>query len=513
MSRRGSILQDYGNINHNQTMEAQHAAANYYQRDKEQSNEFAYRDKKEKQREQGDATDFIGKLKVDHVGDNTVDLYNDAEIAKLQNELIGMQNKGASVQDIKITAMQKLPKIAQGYTIAKNGYDKITNGLKDLTKDYPSGNMEAARSTAAKDFLKDIFEYDDKGNVLGYKDPSIIPQNKDYVASLTDEDKLEQWYQPSGGLVKNIQGLPMTKIGESKKVRDKRGKEFDNAWEGQGSVFSQLKTDPETGATIGQEIKFEKEPIGKNSDGTIQYANVMPKDEFALMTQTPTAKADFTIQFNKHLKDMGVDGKTLDPRAKDILQRQYAKDWLDQTNLDGSSFITKQVEKQPLPPRISVKVNTGGSETPVINVFKTIKEKLADHTEEKTKAVQIGGKMVKGVLQTNLLDDNEQSVVLDKANKASPEFKLGIDDVYIKEFKDGIWIMRVEDNVPLTKLTETGTNVSANQPLGMASKKEAVNKAQGKTFEVIDPTTGKVVMSGVDKAAADKAKSKGYKIK
>lgn len=504
MSRRGAILQDYGNINHAFNTDAMRDAAQYYQRDKEQANEMAYRNQKHKQAEQGDATDFIGKLKIDHVGDNTVDLYNDAEISKLQNELIDMQNKGASVQDIKITAMQKLPKIAQGYTIAKNGYDKITNGLKDLTKDYPSGNMEAARSTAAKDFLNDIFERDESGNVKGYKDPSIIPQNKDYVASLLDEDKLEQWYQPSGGLVKNIQGLPMTKIGESKKVRDKRGKEFDNAWEGQGSVFSRLKTDPETGATIGQEIKFEQEPIGKNADGSIQYANVLPKDEFDIMLQTPTAKADFKIQFNNHLKEIGVNPKTLDPRAKDILQRQYAKDWLEQTNLDGSSFITKQVEKQPLPPRVSVRVNTGkGDETEITDIFKELEDKNEQLYKEYGRNT---------ILIMNQLSPRAQQRILKFANELTGE-ELTQESIYVKKNDKGEYdIYESETGKIIAPMDFTDVNIGV-QP-GVKEKRKVVElgkNIKSKTFDVIDPNTGKVVMKGVDQSASDKAKSKGYK--
>ncbi len=428
-----------------------------------------------------DATDFIGGLNIDDIGDNTIDILTHKQLDKLKGDLIDMQAKGADVTAIKTEAFRRLPAIANGHTVAKNKYNDIKTGLTNLGKDYPTGDMAKARELPVKAMIKDVVQFDEKGQPISYKDPSIIPE-KNYTSDLTNETNLPQWYKPSGGLETHIKALPLTKIGESKKIRNKKGVEVDNNWEGQGSVFSQLKKD-ENGATVGQEIKFENVPLGKNPDGTVNQVKVLPQEQFDILTGTPTAKADFTLMFNKHLTDeLKVDPAKLDPRAKDVLQRQFARDWLEATNIDGHSFITKQAEKQPLPPRISVKVNTGSQQPPVIDVYKTIQSKALDHLDtDKYKPVVINGKPVMGVLQANILDDSEQEMLLKKSRTASGDEKLSIDDVYVKAEPNGeTWTYRVSDNKPLVKLTPIGVNVSANQPLGMKSKQEAVKDAQGK---------------------------------
>lgn len=520
MSRRGSILQDYGNINHTQTMEAQHNAAQYYQRDKEQANQMQQQKERDKQKQQGDATDFIGGLNVPHVGDNTIDLYNDAQIQKLQGELNGMQAKGASLQDIKLKAMQELPKIAQGYTVAKNGYSQITEGLKDLTKDYPSGDMQTARSLAGKELIKDIFDYDENGNIKGYKDPSLIPQGKNYLQNLESPENLSQWYSPSGALVKHIQTLPHTNLGESSKVRDKKGVERDNIWTGTGTVFSEVKRD-ENGKAIGMDIKSETIPLGKNEDGTDITIDVLPKDEFNVMLGNKQAAADFTLDFQKRLRDMEIDPAKIDPRAMDYLQRQYARDWLKQTGIEGSSFIPKVAEKQPLPPRISVKVDNGyktGSAIPSIEVYKGIESKVDAHSDvsklSNPMISRVTGNPLAGT-PANILDQNEISEVMSALSKGGYKEKTP-EDIYLSKDRDGIWIMDAATDKALMKMSKVGTDVHANTPLGVGAKREAANKAGvnsgNKTFNVIDPNTGKIIIKNVDESSANKAKAKGYKI-
>lgn len=518
MSRRGSVLENFNIDAMNPQTGLEAARATVQNRELDMRAQQHKADQKAIAKK--DATDFIGGLKIDDIGDNTIDILTHKQLEKLQGDLMDMQAKGADVITIKTEAYRRLPAIANGHTIAKNKYDQIKTGLADLNKDYPTGDLGKARELAMKPMLQDVLNFDDKGQPTGYKDPSLIPE-RNYLADVDNEQNLGKWYKPSGALNNAIKAYPNPVIGESKKVRDKNGKEKDVAWDGHGSMWVTPDTDPETGVTKGLKYKAEKVPLGVNPDGTTAYVDAMPKDEFNLLMPTKTAKADFTLMFNKHLTDNGIDPQTLDPRAKDVAQREFALQWMKKTNIDGSSFIPKQVAKEPLPPRISVKVNTGAKEVPVIDVYSTIYQKATEHLDQdKYKPVDINGKSVMGVLQANILDDNEQAVVLEKARKASKgDANIGIEDIYVQKFPDGLWIMRAEDNKPLTKLTPTGTNVSANTPLGVKSKQEAVKDAKTKeantpanTFDIVDPTTGKVVMKGVDENAANKAKSKGYKI-
>lgn len=466
MSRRQAILQDYGGSFQPMPQDSQLQAAQLQQRRNESEMQMKQHQLTEKNKQTKESSDFISGLGVDHIGDNTVDLLTDKQIQNLQEKLTAMQLSGASTTDIKITAQRELPKIVNGHTVAKNNYDKIKAGTVELGKDYPTGNLEAARSIATKSMLKDVLDFDENGKATGYKDASLIP-DKNYISPLTDESMIEQWYNPSGALEAHIKTLPVTKIGESKKYRDKKGVERDNIWEGQGSVFSKLKTD-ENGATIGQEIKSETVPIGKNADGTINNAIVLPKEEFDVLTGTPTAKADFTIKFNKHLRDIGIDPKGVDPRAKDILQRQFAHDYLTGTNIDGSSFIIKDAVKQPLPPRISIKVNNTKTDPTINDVYDQIDSRL-----EQSK--------IEGApyLQVNLLQGKAPNLVLDEAKKATGNNDLEQKDIMLIKDENGIGIFHSKTSDKPGELIKYIDKVSTNLPVQANAKAKAEVVKQG----------------------------------
>lgn len=488
MSRRGSILEnphfdpltfDYQNKGVEQDLERQRLAQQLaIHKDAQKA--------AQKEQNQKESNDFISKIGLDHIGDDTIDLLTDKQIQGVQAKLMDMQAKGADLQTIRMAAQQSLPQISNAHIVAKDKYEKIKSGLVDLGKDYPTGDLSAARNLAVKGLLNDSLQFDEKGNAIGYKDVSTIAQ-KDYVAPLRSDENIGQWYSPSGALESHIHSLPLTPIGESVKIRDKKGVERDNIWEGHGSSFSTLQKDPETGATIGQAIKSETVPLGKNTDGTPMTATVLPKEEFQLLTATPQAKADFVIKFNKHLDDIGINPVTIDPRAKDILQRQYAHDYLTQTGIDGSSFIKKQAEKQPLPSRISVKVNTGAKDVPVIDIYHPILKIAQEHESERSEMIsQLDGRKIIGAVPVNSLDDDQIEGVLNAAKRSDANIK-SVDEVYVKMYGKDLVVVRASDDKPLTTLTPSGANVEANKPLGQKSKQKAVIEAQGKSSNSTKP--------------------------
>lgn len=183
---RQPVLQDYGNI---QNPAGDMSVASDNARLVEQRRQFNLQNERlkgaAKEKEGKDATDYITGLKVDHIGDNTIDLYNDEQVKAVQDELIGMMQKGAGINEIKMAAMPKLQKIAQGYTIAKNEYGKLTEGIKELSKDNPTGDMGAVRNIGGKVLLNTIFEFDENGKVKGYKDPSVIATDKNYLEKIS----------------------------------------------------------------------------------------------------------------------------------------------------------------------------------------------------------------------------------------------------------------------------------------------------------------------------------------
>ena len=124
---------------------------------------------------------------------------------------------------------------------------------------------------------------------------------------------------------------------------------------------------------------------------------------------------------------------------------------------------------------------------------------------------KIFGSGYKGI-PLNELSPTAQGIVIEYANKLTND-DLTQSDIFVKKDSGGKFnIVKSPSGEIIAPMDFTDINIKA-QP-GVKEKREVVEigKSQSKTFNVVDPSTGKVVLSGVDKTAADKAKAKGYKI-
>ena len=192
MSRRGAILQDYGGNFNPMPLESQLTAAQLGQRQQE----FAYQQKQQKQQKSDkEAYDLISGLKIDHIGDNTIDVMTDKLLQGLQDELMDMHLKGATTDQLRLTAQRKLPEISNGHTLAKNKLKEINEGVTQLGKNYKNADLIKAKELALKPMIEDIVRFDDKGNAIGYKDVATVP-NRNYTDILFDDNTLGQWYKP-----------------------------------------------------------------------------------------------------------------------------------------------------------------------------------------------------------------------------------------------------------------------------------------------------------------------------
>ena len=489
MSRRGSILQDYGGRFEPMPQDAQLAAAQYYQRDKEQANQMQQQKERDKQKQQGDATDFIGGLKADHVGDTTIDLYNDAQMKSLQDKLVAMQQKGAGVNEIKMAALPELQKIAQGYTIAKNEYGKIAEAQKNLMKDYPEGNAEAARNVMGKGLLENIYEYNPDGSIKGYKDPSLINSSKSYSDDLFDPEKMDAWYPNTiNEVVANIQKTRgLTPLKGQLKLINPKGGYTDKKYEGHISIYDTPITDKD-GKITGISLDAENVPLGKNEDGTANVIQVMPKGKYDVLRGNGKSAMQFDKAVYNHIsKDVGINPKSLDPQAYDIYSRNYALEMLRTTGLQGSSYNQFDVEKEnPIKNITNNYVNNGKQPVPVMDIVTPIKDYFENVGEQKDG--------LKGVAQLNLFNNEVTTPILNEVKNRYPN--ITADDIYYQKDGDNIWVMKADESgkinkskdVPVFKL-DGFSNVTGNKPQGVKSKNEALRKAQSDKTES-KPTAG-----------------------
>lgn len=574
MSRRGSVLQDYGGVFPAMSQEAQLAAASYHQRDKELAAQQNQQNKNAKSKGQGDGIDYITGLKPDHVGDTTIDLHTDAQVKGLQDKLIDMALKGAGVNEIKIAAMPELQKISQGYTIAKDEYAKVVNGVRDFSKDYPTADMEAVRSLAGKEMLNNIFEYDENGKIKGYKDPSLISKDKNYLQDLTTNENLPKWYNRSNAFEKGIKDLPLIPVKGGTTRTDKKGGRIKQTYTGHGSVFDEPVIN-DAGEQSGWRLKSEAVPLGRNPDGSLIIEEVMPKEQFEMAMSTPSARLDFQYDFNKQLQESGIDPDQLDPRAKDVLQRKFAFDLFQNTGIHGSSFLTTdEIKEAPIKNITNVRVSTGKEPPPVMDIVTPVR-KYFETNEGKMK------EGYEGLAQINLFNNEVTAPIIAEVKSRYPE--ITADNIYYKKEGNDIWVMKADNNgkidrkndTPIFKLDDF-SNVAGNKPQGVKSKNEALRQAQSggkqpanngaekprskdeerygelwgkanvttglsksevneykalssklgkkaeglentnaggsKKFNIVDPNTGKIIMKDVDEASANKAKAKGYKV-
>jgi len=373
MSRRGAILQDYGNI---QMPESSTALASENARLSESRRQFNAENERlkgtAKAKEQGDATDYITGLKVDGTGINDIDAQNSAELLRVQNEMIRMGTpieqggEGKSTQDIQIYGMRVLPQINNTANIAKNYKAQIDKDAIDLEKTYGAGfDRDAYYNQAYKKLSDDLLERDDKGKTKGYKDPNLVPQNRNYSGEIeSDPESLGTVFKTSGSFQKGLEQTTKIPLKGSGTYTDRYGKKVKIKPLGDGTIYDEPVINDDGGQT-GWRLKSEAVPLGRNPDGSLIIEEVMPIEQFSVMVDTPSKRKDFDIYVKGKLDESGVNVGKLDGRAKDVLERKFAIDYLKETNAHGSSFyLDDEVKEAPAPKNITNNnINMPKSET------------------------------------------------------------------------------------------------------------------------------------------------------
>lgn len=397
-----------------------------------------------------------------------------------QGAVLINQNKGLTTDMLMTALAPKVNQLAQYGSKAK----VISQQIKDRLSGIPENSgydkfklQQAARQSA-------FFNQD--GSM---KDVSTVSPEIDYVAQtvkdnpyeVTNNKGLDEWLK---GQSKMVNSLDVTHINarggkDRKKVKATSYPFAIPETDEQGVNNRTFVPQYEHATDAGEKIYHEFED-GKG--GKVKApVRLLDKDVYQQVLGNSPGTADWVRgQVMKAIESgeyKDSNGKNIDinsPQANHIAQA-ILYDELKSRGMGSMEDV--EVQKANPAPRISVNIKNA-SDVPVIDIYKSINEKADEHKDNFIKS-RNDGKKIFGVVQVNTLDDDEQSVILEKAKKAGGN-DITVGDIYIRKYPDGIWIVGAANDTPLTKLTPVGSNLQANQSLGVKSKQKSVLQNQGK---------------------------------
>lgn len=437
-------------------------------------------------------------------GNPYVDPVYNKGMASLNAQAYELAAKGADISTIKMLLYPQADKLHNYSSTAKSYDADLEKQLDQIPTNSGYKKDEIRKMAKRRKFL------DENGNL---KDD--FSDNTDYVGQILSENPLDVTTNEGiQNFVKDSMVNAKPTVVETKTYNSKGGYEKKKL-KITAPDWLILDTDEKGNNTRDLVPKYDiatedGEPINhtwstKSGEAKTAPIRLADKKLFDMVLKSSPSYSDNlrgrVMQAISGMTDENEEPLSLNsPQAQNVA-RAFVYDDLKALSKGGVEDV---VETKPAQVKniTNVRVNNAKPEVPVIDVYTTIKEK-AD--ANKDRYAMINNQRVEGLLQANVLDDNEQAVVLEKAKKATGLPDIAVDDIYIKSLPDGVWIFRTEDNVPLTKLTQTGTNVSANQPLGQKSKQEAVKQASGKTekppeytnVQTLQDANGKSIQAGV----------------
>lgn len=427
------------------------------------------------------------------------------------------KNKGMTTDMLLMALSPKvgqLSEYAQKAKIIKQGIDK---GLSEIGEN--SGYDKAKLGQLARE----VAFYDEKGVLkpLETVDPSVN-YIKETVAKrpydVTTSKSIDDYMKNLDKNVHTTELVTVSPLGGRKrtKVKVTAPAGFVPELDESGVATKRFVPEYENAFDNGQPIMhvFDDGKGGKKK----AQVRVVDKATFNRVMATRPDAADWLRgQVMKYSKDyIGADGKPIDinsPQAE-MVARAILYDELKSRNVGSMEEV---VETKA--PQIRITNSSGGgggsaSSAVTNDVYKKVDALVSDAEK---KGFQFG--------RMNELDVDAQNVVIDFANSVSGDIAgagkaYDQSNIFVAKEPDGRVAIYRENPGHLKNgetrigyLPRVGTNirVQANTK-GRQKVIEMGEPEKRKTFNVVNPKTGEVVMNGVDEATANKAKAKGYKI-
>lgn len=433
-------------------------------------------------------------------------------IADLNNKAVQMIKSGVTDWGIIQTTLAKdAMKLGAYQTKAAQIKNNVDLFLKELPEtgeyDKPSIRSNALGMALLDENgkIKDNIDLvDEKKNWAAdaiEKNPLQTTTNKGLGTILKNEallptsEKKVQWYDPKSRTVKTKDVVIDAPSGWIPEVDEN----------GRNKMVPKYEIATDNGNPI---VHTFKDASGK----AIQAPVRMVTDEYydRVRNSSHSYASNLDGEIRQHLGEYKrPDGSQITPDSPEYRNIGKALLYTDAVNQFGERGVKdKTLETKPAPIRVTVNTGTGTG-TKINDVFGDIVEatKNADIIFPNTN--------VKGT-RMNTLNADARKVIFDYIGDKDLDER----NTFIVNDNGKPKVYRLNENSQpelndkylITTLPEVGTNIKV-QPNAKA-KVAVVQKGNTpiKTFKIINPKTGAVVMEGVDEDAAKKATAKGYKV-
>lgn len=475
MSRRGSILQDYGNINHTQTMEAQHNAAQYYQRDKELNAQMGQR-----KQEQTDADKYRKLKMIDDATDPSTYQSSTQKANSLATEqLLSVRNEFAGKTNLPpdqlyLELQKKLTPVSQGYNSYKADLTEQEALAKKAVEVNPNLDMQK--------ILVDLQKQVDSHHLITKPDGGIdfnqatIGTNSNALQEILKPENAWKYSKGTKSLIDFVKkggekgelfsqspdGTQInytTNIPEWAQLVDEKG--------------NPLEVDPKTGLIPkGKQPKValkgtkqDYEEIDENGRPVTKTMIVVSQPTMNKILSNDELEYAFEGDWQKHKQFSKLD---VSPEHEQDLKRVYFSQWLNDNGL-SQPYVSSRTHLPPQP-RVSIKVNNGkgGDDTVIRDVFNEINDKASTSREGYG-------------FPLNSLSATAQGVVLKYANELTGG-DLTQADIYVRKEPNGtISIVRAEDNKLIAPMDFADVNMKV-QP-GVKEKRKVIEQVYSNITE------------------------------
>lgn len=401
-------------------------------------------------------------------------------IGNVMNKAMQLAAQGVDAATISTLINPDVAKLSQASQNLQQINAQAENAKKILAK---QPGFDASKFD--DEFKKNTyFTTDANGNTV-LKDISKLDPNQDYADQTVRNGNV--WNnQAIDDFLKNTKPLVYS---SQIKDRDKTGRLTDVKGDISAPAFMIPNTDAQ-GAIIkenGRPSFVPKYDIATDGESALVH-DFMGDNQKApvrivsddIWQHTPdNVKAYVLQEVRSHLKG-NPNIKMTDPQAE-ILGKAILYDELKNNPYNGGSFKQVSQNIQPLPPRVSVHINNGkGSDTPTIDIYTPLEQKLEESKANKTGVTTSMGHII-GSIPTNSLDEVTQGVIMSEL-KTKYGDRYTPADIYIAQPRDNagqIGIYDASTNQPLMSISKKGAALGANKSLGIKSKQKAVENSGG----------------------------------